>query len=172
MWWLFARLVRRPLRRFLLGAVGVAFPVAMLGAMLLFVDAAVQSMTRVALDPVQVEMRALASSLTVDMTAAGAQIATVPGVLRVDRFATADVVVSADGATPSPARLFAVDPAYFAGHPEVKVSSGDLQAGALLAEPLRAVPGFTTATTISITLPAAALPPPPPPPPPSPAPSS
>jgi putative ABC transport system permease protein len=167
MWWLFARLVRRPLRRFLLGAVGVAFPVAMLGAMLLFVDAAVQSMTVAALDPVQVEMRALASTLNVDMAAAGAQIATVPGVRQVDRFASADVVVSANGASPTPARLFAVDPVYPEHHPEVVMSPGGLQAGAVLAEPLRVVPGFDTATTISITLPAA---PPPPPPPPAPAP--
>ena len=100
MWWLFTRLVRRPLRRILLGAVGVAFPVALLGAMLLFVDVAVQSMTAVALSDVQVEMRALASSLTVDMAAADAQILTVPGVHGVDRFASADVVVSADGAAP------------------------------------------------------------------------
>ena len=167
MWWLFTRLVRRPLRRILLGAVGVAFPVALLGAMLLFVDVAVQSMTAVALSDVQVEMRALASSLTVDMAAADAQILTVPGVHGVDRFASADVVVSADGATPTPARLFAVDPAYAQDHPEVTVSSGSLEAGALLAEPLRALPGFFTAATISIALPAA---PPPPAPPPSPTP--
>jgi putative ABC transport system permease protein len=163
MWWLFARLVRRPLRRILLGAVGVAFPVAMLGSMLVFVDTAVQSMTAVALAPVQVEMRALASSLNVDMAAVNAQIAAVPGVRRVDRFASADIVVSADGAVPTPARLFAVDPGYPTDHPEVKVSSGALEAGALLAQPLRDVPGFTTAATINITLPAAALPPAPPP---------
>jgi putative ABC transport system permease protein len=163
MWWLFSRLIRRPLRRVLLGAAGVAFPVAMLGSMLVFVDTAVQSMTRVALAPVQVEMRALASSLNVDMAAVDAQILTVPGVERVDRFASADVVVSADGAAPTPARLFAVDPSYFADHPEVKVSAGALEAGSLLAQPLRDVPGFATAATINITLPAAALPPPPPP---------
>jgi putative ABC transport system permease protein len=46
------------------GAVGVAFPVAMLGSILLYVDSTVQSMTAVALAPVQVEMRALAGSLT------------------------------------------------------------------------------------------------------------
>src|SRR4051794_23866113 len=78
MWWLFLRLVRRPLRRFLLGAVGVAFPVAMLGSILLYVDSTVPSMTAVALAPVQVEMRALASSLDVDMTAAGRVISQAP----------------------------------------------------------------------------------------------
>jgi putative ABC transport system permease protein len=168
MWWLFTRLVRRPLRRILLGAAGVAFPVAMLGSMLVFVDTAVQAMTPAALAPVQVEMRALASSLNVDMAVVNAQIATVPGVQRVDRFASADMVVSVDGAAPTPVRLFAVDPVYLADHHEVTVSAGSLEAGALLAQPLRDVPGFGTASTITLSLPAAALPPPPPP---SPAPS-
>ena len=95
MWWLFSRLVHRPLRRFFLAAVGVAFPVAMLGTVLLYVDLAVQSMTRVALAPVQVEMRALASTLTADMATIKTQISAVPEVRRVDRFASADVLVSA-----------------------------------------------------------------------------
>src|SRR4051794_15484568 len=162
MWWLFLRLVRRPLRRFLLGAVGVAFPVAMLGSILLYVDSTVPSMTAVALAPVQVEMRALAGSLDVDMTAAGRVISQVPGVLRVDRFATADVIVSAPGAAPTAARLFAVDADYLDHHPEVSLSPGALQAGAALAQPLRDVPGFTAATAVSISLPVPVQPPGPP----------
>src|SRR4051794_2067207 len=162
MWWLFVRLVRRPLRRFLLGAVGVAFPVAMLGSILLYVDSTVPSMTAVALAPVQVEMRALAGSLDVDMTAAGRVISQVPGVLRVDRFATADVIVSAPGAAPTAARLFAVDADYLDHHPEVSLSPGALQAGAALAQPLRDVPGFTAATAVSISLPVPVQPPGPP----------
>ena len=153
MWWLFARLVRRPLRRILLAAVGVAFPVALLGATLLYVDVAVQSMTSVALAPVQVEMRALAGSLDVDMAAVGRQIGTVPEVRGVDRFASADVVVSVPGSAPTPARLFAVDPAYFDHHPQLSVSSGSLQSGALLTEPLRQAGGFSQTAGISLTLP-------------------
>src|SRR3954467_6273438 len=168
MWWLFLRLVRRPLRRFLLGAVGVAFPVAMLGSILLYVDSPVPSMTAVALAPVQVEMRALASSLDVDMTAAGRVISQAPGVLRVDRFATADVIVSAPGAAPTAARLFAVDADYLDHHPEVSLSPGALQAGAALAQPLRDVPGFTAATAASLSLPVPVPPPAPPRPPPRP----
>jgi len=59
--------MRRAPRRLLLGAVGVAFPVAMLAATLLFIDFSVHSMTRVALGPVQVEAKALATSLDEDM---------------------------------------------------------------------------------------------------------
>src|SRR3954466_1638145 len=165
MWWLFLRLVRRPLRRFLLGAVGVAFPVAMLGSILLYVDSTVPSMTAVALAPVQVEMRALATSLDVDIAAAGRVISQAPGVLRVDRFATADVIVSAPGAAPTAARLFAVDADYLDQHPEVSLSPGALQAGAALAQPLRDLPGFTAATAVSISLPVPVQPPAPPAPP-------
>src|SRR3954469_13976401 len=165
MWWLFLRLGRRPLRGFLLGAGGGGFPVPMLGALLLYVDSTVPSMTAVALAPVQVEMRALAGSLDVDMTAAGRVISQVPGVLRVDRFATADVIVSAPGAAPTAARLFAVDADYLDHHPEVSLSPGALQAGAALAQPLRDVPGFTAATAVSISLPVPVQPPGPPAPP-------
>ncbi|MCW2688847.1 MAG: hypothetical protein JWR37_3737, partial [Mycobacterium sp.] len=55
--WLTARTIWRAPRRLLLGTLGVAFPVAMLAATLLFVDDAGHAMTRVALQPVQVEMR-------------------------------------------------------------------------------------------------------------------
>ena len=161
MWWLFARLVRRPLRRFLLAAVGVAFPVAMLGSILLYVDGAVRSMTAVALRPVQVEMRALAASLDVDMAAVGTQISTSPGVQGIDRFASADILVSAPGVAPTPARLFAVDPSYFEHHREAKLADGALQpGGAVLAQPLRATDGFTTASSVTIALELAAPPPP------------
>jgi putative ABC transport system permease protein len=124
----------------------------MLAATLLFVDDAVHSMTRVALDPVQVEMRALATSLNVDMNRLNRRLAEIPGVRRVDRFASADVAIHVGGArsphgpptsTPFPgaaearsphgppasrsspgtvkARLFAIDPAYLADHPWVRV---------------------------------------------------
>jgi putative ABC transport system permease protein len=179
MWWLFARLVRRPLRRFLLAAVGVAFPVALLGAILLYVDGAVRSMTRVALAPVQVEMRALATSLDVDMAAVRTAISAVPEVQRTDRFASADVLVSAPGVAPTAARLFAVDPDYFQHYREAAIHDGALQpGGAVLAQPLRAAPGFTATPTVTIMLEAPAPapatsptpsdegPPEPPPPPP------
>src|SRR5438132_6804847 len=105
--WLLGHVLRRAPRRTALGALGVAFPVAMLAATLLFVDHAVNAMTRVALEPVQLEQRALATSLDVNMRTVSRQLAAVPGVSHVDRFAAADVIVrtpnAPGGAT---ARLF------------------------------------------------------------------
>jgi putative ABC transport system permease protein len=152
--WLMLRSLRRAPRRVLLGAVGVAFPVAVLAATLFFVDVAVRSMTRLALDPVQVEMRAISTSLDTSLTQVARQLATVPGVRRVERFASADVVVSAPGGGPrATARLFAVDPAYLGRHPWVHVVGGPLAGGALLNQSLRAMPRLGTATTLSIQLP-------------------
>jgi putative ABC transport system permease protein len=153
MLWLLLRSLQRAPRRLILAAVGVAFPVALLGATLLFVDVAVHSMTRVALEPVQVEMRALATSLDTDMTKVSTQLATVNGVKRVERFAAATVLVSTPG-NPAPvsARLFAVDPAYLNNHPWVRVDHG-LDGGALLTQPLRAAPGFASASVVSIDFP-------------------
>jgi putative ABC transport system permease protein len=153
--WLFSRLLRRAPRRTALGALGVAFPVAMLAATLLFVDRAVNAMTRVALEPVQLEQRALATSLDVNMALVSRQLGRVPGVAQVDRFATADVVVrtpsAPDGAT---ARLFAVDPSYLAHHPWVRVVSGNLTHGALLDQTLRDYsPAFANAGKVTIDLP-------------------
>src|SRR5262249_33302333 len=102
---------------------GAAFPVALLGATLLLVDDSVHSMTRVALDPVQVEMRALATSLDVDIASVSRRLAAVNGVARVERFASAEVNVSVPGGpAPVAARLFAVDPEYLAHHPWVRPS--------------------------------------------------
>ncbi|HEU4397159.1 MAG TPA: ABC transporter permease [Actinomycetota bacterium] len=152
--WLLGASVRRAPRRLALAALGVAFPVAMLAATLLFVDAAARSMTPVALAPVQVEMRALATSLDVDMDAVGRRLAAVPSVVRVERFAAADVVVGTPGAAErTTARLFAVDPAYLQHHPWVRVVAGGLGRGAVLNETLRAKAGFTSAGTVSIELP-------------------
>jgi putative ABC transport system permease protein len=152
--WLLGQTLRRAPRRIALGALGVAFPVAMLAATLLFVDQAVNSMTRVALQPVQLEQRALATSLNVDMTAVGRKLAAVPGVTHVDRFAAADVVVRTPsepgGAT---ARLFAVDPSYLRHHPWVRVATGSF-GGALLDQTLRDYsPGFKKARRVTIDLP-------------------
>src|ERR1700687_884330 len=90
--------LRHAARRAVLGALGVAFPVAMLAATLLFVDHAVTAMTRIALEPVQVEQRALLTSLNIDITQIRRQLAAVPGVSHVDRFASADVIVRTPGA--------------------------------------------------------------------------
>jgi putative ABC transport system permease protein len=152
--WLLGASVRRAPRRLALAMLGVAFPVAMLAATLLFVDAAARSMTAVALAPVQVEMRALATSLDVDVDAVARRLAAVPGVVRVDRFAAADVVVGAPGSGErTSARLFAVDPGYLQHHPWVRVVAGGLGRGALLNEPLRARPGFAAAGAVAIELP-------------------
>jgi putative ABC transport system permease protein len=152
--WLLGASVRRAPRRLALAALGVGFPVAMLAATLLFVDAAARSMTPVALAPVQVEMRALATSLDVDIDAVGRRLAAVPGVVRIERFAAADVVVGTPGATGrTTARLFAVDPGYLQHHPWVRVVAGGFGRGAVLNETLRAKPGFTSAEAVSIELP-------------------
>ncbi|HET6751806.1 MAG TPA: FtsX-like permease family protein [Actinomycetes bacterium] len=152
--WLLASSVRRAPRRLALATLGVAFPVAMLAATLLFVDAAARAMTPVALAPVQVQMRALATSLDVDMDAVGRRLAAVPGVTRVERFAAADVTVGTPGtAEPATARLFAVDPGYLRHHPWVRVAGGTLGGGAVLNEALRARPGFGAARALSIELP-------------------
>jgi putative ABC transport system permease protein len=153
--WLAAQGIRRAPRRLILASIGVAFPVAMLVSTLLFVDLAVNSMTRVALEPVQVEQRALATSLNVNMTAVSRQLATVPGVSHVDRFASADVVVRTSAAPGgATARLFAVDPVYLRHHPWVRVVGGNLRRGALLDQSLRDfLPAFAHARTVTIDLP-------------------
>src|SRR5258705_5775569 len=97
MLWLLAHGIRRSPRRLVLAAVGVAFPVAILAATLLLVDDASRSMTRVALAPVQVDMRALATTMNSDSTATARQLAAVGGVQRAERFASAAVTVSVGG---------------------------------------------------------------------------
>ncbi|MBJ7341546.1 ABC transporter permease [Mycolicibacterium sp.] len=151
--WLTARTMWRAPRRLVLGALGVAFPVAMLAATLLFVDDADHAMTRVALQPVQVEMRALGTSLDVDMTSISHDLGTVPAVAHAEPFAATDVVVEAPGAGKWTARLIAVDPSYFAGRPWLRVVSGTPGGGALLDEALRNTPGFASAGNVSIALP-------------------
>jgi putative ABC transport system permease protein len=152
--WLLGAGVRRAPRRLALAALGVGFPVAMLAATLLFVDAAAGAMTPVALAPVQVEMRALATSLDVDIDEVARRLATVPGVVRAERFAAADVVVGVPGATArTSARLFAVDPGYLEHHPWVRVLAGGFGRGAVLNQTLAARPGFAAAQAVSIELP-------------------
>jgi putative ABC transport system permease protein len=153
--WLLGHSLRRAPRRTALGALGVAFPVAMLSATLLFVDVAVNSMTRVALEPVQLEQRALATSLDVRMSTVSRQLATVPGVTYVDRFAAADVIVRSPAAPGgATARLFAVDPSYLKHHPWVRIASGSLERGALLDQTLRDYsPAFAKARNVTIDLP-------------------
>jgi putative ABC transport system permease protein len=144
-------MLRHAPRRALLAAVGIAFPVAILAATLFFVDSAARSMTRIALRPVQIEMRALATTLDANMTQVSRELAAVPGVLRVERFAATNVVV--DGANgKATARLFAVDPEYLAHHPWVRPSAG-LAGGALLNLQLNGQPGIVSSPRVSITLP-------------------
>jgi putative ABC transport system permease protein len=157
--WLAAKTGRRTPRRLVLGAIGVAFPVAMLAAILFFVDQAARSMTQVALRPVQTEMRALATSLNVNMADVTRKLASVPGVTSVDRFGSTDVVVGTPGAPGQwTARLFAVDPKYLKDHPWVRVVHGGLGQGALLDQSLLEAPGFPSAKTITIGLPGDAPP--------------
>ena len=131
--WLVLQTARHAPRRLVLAALGVAFPVAMLAATLLFVDLAVNTMTGVALQPVQLEQRALATSLDIDAGKLTRDLANIPAMSHVDRFAAADVVVRVPGVTDgASARLFAVDPSYFRNHPWVKVADGSFGQGALL----------------------------------------
>ena len=152
MWWLVARSARSAPRRLLLAAIAVAFPVAVLAATLLFVEHSVQDMTRHALAPVQVDMRALATTLNVDMAEVSHKLGSVPGVRSVDSYGAADVVIGAAGAsTRLTARLIAVDHAYLKHHPWVR-ATGDLSKGALLNGAIAATAGFSSAGTISIEL--------------------
>jgi len=145
--------IRRAPRRLVLAALGVAFPVAILAATLFYIDTAVLSMTQTALGSVQLEMRALDTTLNANTGALTSALSANPAVTRVDRFAATDVVVGTPGA-PSrvTARLFAVDPAYVKDHPWVHVVSGSLGGGAVLDESLRAALGFSNATRVSIEL--------------------
>lgn len=159
--WLLLRGLRRAPRRFALEALGIAFPVAMLAATLIYVDGAVQDMTPIALRPVQVEMRGVAKSLGVDMGAVAKELATAPNVSGVERFASMKVVVTPGGPGNSgsvTARLFAVDPSYLTRYPWVHVVSGSLEPGALLDQGVLARPGFEGATSVSIGLPGDAPP--------------
>ena len=151
--WLTARTIWRAPRRVVLGSLGIAFPVAMLAATILFVDDADRAMTRVALEPVQIEMRAMGRSLDVDMTSVSHDLAQVPAVARAEPFAATNVVVETPGAGKWTARLIAVDPSYFARRPWLRVVSGKPGGGALLDEALRNTPGFASAASVSIALP-------------------
>lgn len=152
MFWLVLQIARRAPLRLLLAALAVALPVATLAATLLYVDDASHAMTRVALQPIQVEMRALATTLDSDPVRLGQQLRTVPGVKQADVFASADVVVSAPGSQARvSARLFAVDPAYLAHHPWVH-AYGDLRAGVLLNDAVAASPGFSGARRVTVDL--------------------
>ena len=152
LWLLWHGLWRAP-RRLVLEAVGIAFPVAMLAATLLFVDAAVQSMTPAALAPVQLEMRAVAKSIDADMVAVSQRLSSAPGVVIAEPFAAASVVVSPGTSGQVTARLYAIKPDYITHHAFVNVKDGDLRKGALLSLSVKASPGFDAATSVTISLP-------------------
>lgn len=151
--WLLGQSLRHAPRRAVLEAIGVAFPVAMLAAILLFAEAASQSMTMNALRPVQIEMRAVAKTLDVDMRAVGANLSSAPGVESVEPFAATNVVVAPGTSGQVTARLFAVDPAYLKTHPWVQLVNGALTRGVALDQSLQSVPGFDAARSVTISLP-------------------
>jgi putative ABC transport system permease protein len=153
--WLLWNTARRAPARLALAALGVAFPVAMLAGTLLYVDVAAGAMTATALRPVQMEMRALATSLDVDLTRTAARLARVPGVRRVERFAAADVVAGRPGGPRATARLYAVDPGYFRHHAWVR-PGGDLTRGALVNRALRTAIG--PIGTVDLALPGGGTP--------------
>lgn len=152
MWSLAIRTLVRAPARLALTLLSVAFPVAVLGSTMLYVDHAVQEMTAQSLAPVQVDMRALATSLDVDMRGVRDRLAGVPAVQSADLFGAADVIVGATGApTRLTARLIAVEPAYFDHHPWA-VATGEVIQGALLNGGITATPGFADATSVSVEL--------------------
>ncbi|MEO7351141.1 MAG: ABC transporter permease [Marmoricola sp.] len=152
MWRIALRSALRAPGRLVLTALAVAFPVAVLGSTLLFVEHAVQDMTSQSLTPVQVDMRALATSLDVDMSQVRTRLQGVPGVQSVDLYGAADVIVDAPGAsTRLSARLIAVDHTYFEHHPWV-TAHGDPSSGALLNGGLADAAGFASAKSISLEL--------------------
>ena len=151
--WLAARTLRRAPRRLVLAAVAVMFPVAVLGSTLLFIQQSVHTMTRVALEPLQVEMRALATSLSTDLGPVARDLQAATGIRRVERFASADVIVSSpDGRGRVTARLFAVDPSYLQSHRWLSGASA-LGGHALLNSALRAAPRFGSPGSVRIDLP-------------------
>lgn len=151
--WLVLHSLRRTPRRLLLASVGVAFPVAVFAASLLFLNLAVNDMTKTSLAPLKLEQRALATTLDANMTQIGKKLATVPGVSHVDRFAAADVVVSTPGQPGgASARLFAIDPSYVKHNPWVRIVNGDIGKTALFDQTLRATPGFGSARQVSIKI--------------------
>jgi len=158
MLWLLRRTVWGSPRRLLLAAIGAALPVASVAATLLFVGDSVRAMTRVALRPVQVEMRAVATSLDVDMTGVTAALRAAPRIAQADRFASADVLLSVAGSPERvTARLFAVDPVYLAHHRWLH-ASGDLAGGALLDMAAAQAPGLAGAGDVNVDLATGATP--------------
>jgi putative ABC transport system permease protein len=151
--WLLGRSLKHSPRRTILESLGVAFPVAMIAAILMFVDAAVQSMTVNALRPVEIDMRAVAKTLDVDMVTVAENLARTPGATRVEPFAATNVVVAPGTSGQVTARLFAVDPTYLKTHPWVHLASGAFGKGALLDQSLQSAPGFDNADSVTITLP-------------------
>ena len=153
MWWLVYQVNRRALRRLALAAVAVALPVAVFASTLLFIDDNVSVMTNVALQPVQVEMRALATSLQVDMPRVARDLRSIPHVQNVDLFGSADVVVGTPGANSGrvSARLYGVPPAYF-GHHEWVRANGDVTRGVLLNGAVAASAGLGRASRVTIEL--------------------
>ena len=67
--WLLVRTLRHSPGRLALGALGVAFPVAIFAASLMFMNLAVHTMTQVTLEPIKLEQRALATSLNSQLVA-------------------------------------------------------------------------------------------------------
>ena len=146
------RSLGRAPRRLLLGAMGIALPVAVFSATSFFVDSAVRSMTNRALIPVKIDMQAVATSPTVDTTAAAVTLAKIPGVTLAERFAAADMEATVGRNAPVKIRLFAIDPTYIANHSWVTVTGGTLAKGALLSDAFATLPGNSGAVSVRVGL--------------------
>jgi putative ABC transport system permease protein len=151
MYWLVREIARHAPGRLLLGAVAAALPVATLASTALFIADSTSAMTAVALEPVQVEYRALATTLNVDITKVASQLRDVSGVRAIDAFGAANVVVTAPGGNRVSARLIAVEPSYFSHHSWVR-PQGDVADGALINGAIAVMPGFERASDVRIDL--------------------
>jgi hypothetical protein len=99
MFWLVRQIAHRAPGRLLLGAMAAAIPVATLASAALFIADSTSAMTAVTLEHVQVEYRALATTLNVDIGKVASKLQSAQGVRAVDVFAAANVVVTAPGAS-------------------------------------------------------------------------
>ena len=138
------RTVLRSPRRFGLGLLGIALPVALFCATAFYVDTSAKQLSSHAVAAVQIDMQVLATSPATTSAALDAALTGLPHVRQVEPFATVDLLATLPGGgAPRTVRVFSVLPSYLVNHPWVKTTSGNLAGGAMLADTLGSttVPG-------------------------------
>lgn len=133
------RSVLRSPRRFGLGLLGVALPVALFASTAFYIDTSAKQLSSHAVSAVQIDMQVLASTPATTAAALDAALTGLPHVRKVEPFATVDLTaILPGGGAPRTIRVFSVLPGYLANHPWVKATSGTLAGGAMLADTLGA----------------------------------